>query len=112
MGRAGSTVLERIPGGRQALKEIHLEGREDRHILAEGNLIIVPEIQFWPVRKEEGRQQGCRENPGPVPGTSLVKLHSLLPQSWWASANTYWAAPEPLDKEVNQTGPLLALPPG
>lgn len=57
MGRAGSTVLERIPGGRQAVKkEIHLEGREDRHIPAEGNPIIVPEIRFWPVRKEEVRQ--------------------------------------------------------
>lgn len=53
MGRAGSTVLERIPGGRQALKGIHPEVREDGLIPAEGNPVIVPEIRFWSVREEE-----------------------------------------------------------
>lgn len=72
MGRAGSTVLERILGGRQALKEIHLEGREDGHIPAEGNPVIVPEIRFWPVREEEigqiaGMQGELRSYPRHVP---------------------------------------------
>lgn len=73
MGRAGSTVLERIPGGRQALKkEVRLEGREDGHIPAEGNPVIVPEIWFWPVREEEigqiaGMQGELRSYPRHVP---------------------------------------------
>lgn len=102
MGRAGSTRLEGVPGGRQAGRlateeGIYLEGREDTHVPAEGDPVIVSEIQFGPTRETEVRQrQGFRENPGPVPGTSPVRLHSPLLQSQWASANTYWAAPEPL----------------
>lgn len=73
MGRAGSTVLERIPGGRQALKkEVHLEEREDGHFHAEGNPVIDSEIQFWPVREEEigqiaGMQGELRSYPWHVP---------------------------------------------
>lgn len=108
MGRAGSTVrLEGIQGGRQAgwplKKEIHLEERQDRHIPAERNPVTVSEIQFWPAKKKEVRQQGCRQNPGPVPGMLPVKLYGPLPQSQWASADILRVVPEPPDKEVDQT---------
>lgn len=50
-GKAGRTTLERIPGGRQASRlateeGIHLEGREDGHISAKENSVILPEISL------------------------------------------------------------------